>query len=285
MTMRRFGALRGWPGKVHSDPGSQLESASGKLECWWKNMEQVLSTFAGSNNFQWETSPADSPWRQGKVERRIAIIKKHIAHAIGDSRITPLELQTILMEISDICNERPITAAKPREDGTYCLVTPNQLLMGRSINKLPDDQEISESLGVTARYRLINHITTVFWQRWSAEVSPSLIVRQKWHVASRNLQKGDVVMIAESSKLKSKYKLGIVDEVKVSRDNIVRSAIIRYNNIQKTNNELRARPVCVTRSVQRLVLILPVEEQVSPLNVMVDDHQSRVCAFSYRLSL
>ena len=113
------------------------------------------------------------------MERRIAIIKKHIAHAIGDSRITPLELQTILMEISDICNERPITAAKPREDGIYCLVTPNQLLMGRSINRLPDDQVISESLGVTARYRLINHITTIFWQRWSAEVSPSLIVRQK----------------------------------------------------------------------------------------------------------
>ena len=69
MTMRRFGSLRGWPGKIYSDPGSQLESASGKLECWWKSMEKSLSTFAGSKKFQWVTSPADSPWRQGKVER------------------------------------------------------------------------------------------------------------------------------------------------------------------------------------------------------------------------
>ena len=275
-TMRRFGSLRGWPGKVYSDPGSQLESAGGKLDNWWKSMEHALSTFAGSKNFQWQTSPPDSPWRQGKVERRIAIVKRHIHHAIGDSRVTPLELQTVLMEISDICNERPITVTKPREDGTYCLVTPNQLLMGRSVNRLPDDQELAESLGITARYRLISHITTSFWHRWSTEVSPSLIVRQKWHVKSRNLKKGDLVMIAESSKLKSKYKLAVVEEPKVSRDNIVRSALLRYNNISNLNNELRARPVRVTRSVQRLVLILPVEEQSLALDIVDNDDQCRV---------
>jgi hypothetical protein len=113
MTMRRFGSLRGWPGVVYSDPGSQLESASGKLECWWKKMEGPLATFAGSEKFQWKTSPADSPWRQGKVERRIAIVKKHIRFSIGDTRVTPLELQTILFEIANICNERPISIAKP----------------------------------------------------------------------------------------------------------------------------------------------------------------------------
>ena len=96
------------------------------------------------------------------------------------------------------------------------------------------------------------------------------------YVQSRNLRKGDILMIAEASKLKAKYKLAIVDDVKVSRDNIVRSAVLRYNNVQNSNNELRARPVRVTRSVQRLVLILPVEEQSSPLDIMDDEHQARV---------
>ena len=282
MTMRRFGSLRGWPGVVHSDPGSQLESAGGKLEFWWRNMEETFATFAGSNNFRWEVSPADSPWRQGKVERRIAIVKKHIKHSVGDSRVTPLELQTILFEIADICNERPITAAKPREDGSYCLVTPNQLLMGRSINKLPDDVEVADNLPMASRYRLVAHVTSVFWQRWSAEVSPSLIVRQKWHVKTRNLQKGDVVMIAEPSKLKAKYKLGIVDEVKASRDAVVRSVVIRYNNIRiGSDNAPRAFPVRVTRSVQRLILILPVEEQSTALVVNDDDYHTTLCAYGH----
>ena len=277
-TMRRFGSLRGWPRVIYSDPGSQLESAGGKLQCWWLQMQDALATFAGSKSFRWETSPADSPWRQGKVERRIAVIKKLIKLAIGDSRVTPLELQTVFFEISNICNERPITIAKPREDGSYCLVTPNQLLMGRSCNQLPDDADFSNDLPVAARYHIINHVTSVFWQKWSSEVAPALIVCQKWHETSRNLQEGDVVMILEPTKLKAKYKMGIIADVKVSRDGRVRSAVVRYNNIQTINNKQRVTPVHVTRSVQRLVLVLPVEEQSSPLMINDDDRQLSVSA-------
>ena len=34
-TLRKFAALRGWPSVISSDPGSQLVSAAGKMECWW----------------------------------------------------------------------------------------------------------------------------------------------------------------------------------------------------------------------------------------------------------
>ena len=86
-------------------------------------------------------------------------------------------------------------------------------------------------------------------------------------------------MITETSKLKSKYKVGIVEDTKVSRNGHVRSAVIKYNNVtQIGNNVLRATPVRVTRSVQRLVLVLPVEEQSQRLVVNSNDHQSMVCA-------
>ena len=107
-------------------------------------------------------------------------------------------------------------------------------------------------------------------------MSPALIVRQKWHETSRNLQEGDVVMIVEPTKLKAKYKMGIIADVKVSRDGRVRSAVVRYNNIQTINNKQRVTPVHVTRSVQRLVLVLPVEEQSSPLMINDDDRQLSV---------
>ncbi len=281
--MERFCSLRGSPGVIHSDPGSQLQSASGKLSFWWNEMEGPLKTYAGSENFVWEVSPADSPWRQGKVERRIAIVKNLIKLSVGDTRLTPLELQTTLMQIANICNERPITidTVKPREDGTYPIITPNQLMMGRSGKRVPDNAKLAEDLPIKERYRLINHVSTDFWHRWSVEASPSLVVRQKWHVPSRNLQQGDVVMIMEPSKLKSKYKLGIVEDTKVSRDGHVRSAVIKYNNVSQIGNKvLQATPVRVTRSVQRLVLVLPVEEQSPRLMVNANDHQSVVCAYS-----
>ena len=88
-------------------------------------------------------------------------------------------------------------------------------------------------------------------------------------------------MIAEPSKLKSKYKMAIVEDAKLSRDNLVRSAVLRYHNLHDVNNELRARPVRITRSVQRLVLVLPVEEQSTPVDILdEEDHFRVVSAYS-----
>ena len=263
MTLRRFGSLRGWPGVLQSDPGSQLESASGKLENWWSTFGKSLRTFSSSKNFEWKLSPADSPWRQGKAERRIGVVKKLIRLSIGDSRISPLELQTILQEIANICNERPVGLSKPRADGSYTVLTPNHLLLGRSSNVLPDDAKLAEDLPMPSRYRLINFVTTSFWQKWTREVAPRLIIRQKWHQKSRNLCVGDLVMICEPSQIKAKYKLAIVEDVLTSNDGCVRSATLRYTNIRGE----QCTSVRVKRSVQRLVLVLPVEEQDTPLTV------------------
>ena len=276
-TLHRFGCLRGWPSVICTDPGSQLESAGGQLCQWWTAMGDSLRTFGGTKNFRWKLSPADSPWRQGKAERRIAIIKKLLTLSIGDTRVTPLELQTTLMEIANICNERPIGLSQPRADGTYQLITPNQLLLGRSVNVLPDNTEFVENMPMSARFRLVHHITTNFWKRWSAEVSPGLVVRQKWHNKNRNIAVGDVVLICEPSKLKAKYKLGVIDSVTVSRDEIVRSAVVRYVLVQKnTKGDFTTRTIRVTRSVQRLVLILPIEEQSASVSVIDDEVQCAV---------
>ena len=174
-TLRRFGSLHGWPGIIYTDPGSQLESAKGILEHCWIQMEHPLRDFG-----EYQKLPVECfTWRQGNAVRRIAVVKKLLHLAVADSRLTPVELQTVLFEVSNICNERPITLSKPREDGTYAIITPNQLLLGRSRNILPDDTVISDVLSTSARYRLLHHVTTVFWQRWSSEVSPGLVVRQK----------------------------------------------------------------------------------------------------------
>ena len=51
-TLRKFAALRGWPAVISSDPGSQLESAAGKLESWGTAMEDPLKKLAGKQGFK-----------------------------------------------------------------------------------------------------------------------------------------------------------------------------------------------------------------------------------------
>ena len=150
------------------------------------------------------------------------------------------------------------------------------MMMGRSNAVLPDDADLASKLPMRSRYRLINHVTTSFWQMWCKYVSPGLVVRQKWHLKSRNLQIGDLVMICEDSKVKAKYKMAVVDDVKTSTDGVVRSATVRYCNIRSTpNGETKVTHMKVSRSVQRLVLIMPVEE-TSPSPVVVKDYEHSV---------
>ena len=276
-SLRRFGSLRGWPSIICSDPGSQLESASSKLQTWWQEMGDSLQSFAADKGFEWKISPPDSPWRQGKAEKRIGLVKKLLRLAVGDTRLSPVEFQTSLFEIANISNERPIGVSKPREDGTYELLTPNQLLTGRSSNSLPDDTILTENLPMSSRYRVVQHVTNSFWQKWSRVAAPGLITRQKWHHSSRNLKPGDLVLILDSNQLKGKYKIGIVEDIVLSADGFVRSAMVGYNIVQVGDKlEKRVRHVTVHRSVQRLCLIMPVEEQDCSLKVVEDGSEVKI---------
>ena len=286
--LRRFAWLRGWPASISSDPGSQLESAGGKLESWWDQFSNSLTEFAGNKGFRWDISPANSPWRQGRVERRIGCLKRVIKISLGDTRVTQSELQTCLMEAAGIANERPLTLGPPREDGTFPIITPHTLLLGRSDILPPDDVELGESLSYSDRYRIITQVTAAFWSKWATEVTPKLVDRKKWHSGMpRGLKLGDLVMISDKTAVKAKYRLAIVTSVSTSTDGVVRSAELTYylpgpGKVELGSDgkykwrggvrgKIKGRAITVTRSVQRLSLILAVEEQSGPL-VVVEDH-------------
>ena len=132
---------------------------------------------------------------------------------------------------------------------------------------------------MAARYRLVHHVTNAFWKKWSDVASPSLVIRQKWHQTSRDVCVGDLVLICDSSPIKAKYKLSVVDAVHPSADGHVRSATVRYVLLQKNNKgEDVVQNINVKRSVQKLALILPVEEQVTPLEVRDNEFCSIVKA-------
>ena len=78
-------------------------------------------------------------------------------------------------------------------------------------------------------------------------------------------------MICESSQIKAKYKMGVVDDVTTNRGGVVRSALIRYCVVENNpNGEDHVTTTWVKRSVQRLVLVMPVEEMTS--TVVVKEH-------------
>ena len=148
----RFVSLRGWPMTVASDPGSQLQKTSGNMVSWWEDLGMQMVTGADAQGFKWDIRPSNSPWRQGKSEVTIKVIKRLLKIAVGEIRLTPTELQTALFEVANLCNERPVRINKTVL-GLMGLIKFS--LQIAPINKVPDISQLSSHSKKTDRFELV----------------------------------------------------------------------------------------------------------------------------------
>merc|ERR1711888_36416 len=113
---------------------------------------------------------------------------------------------------------------------------------------------------------------------WYDQHFQSLVPRQKWHQERRNIQIGDVVLIYYANKTSpGSYRLGIVREIHTSKDDLVRTAVVEYSIIRELTRQQRDAYAGITRKkltvpIQRLVLIVPREEQLMEADSTSEHH-------------
>ena len=127
--------------------------------------------------------------------------------------------------------------------------------LGRASSKIPAGI-FSTSSKLAVRHHFVQRIISSFWKRWTTNYFPSLLVRQKWHTAKRNVKVGDIVLVQDSKQLQGKWKLGKVVRAEASlRDGFVRNIDIQYKNPGLT------ALTTITRPVQRVIVIVPIDEE------------------------
>ena len=261
MALSRFANVRGWPEIIYSDPGSQLCGADRVLKEAWNNLERdAILRKSSENGLKWIFGPADSPWHQGAVESLVKCAKKAIHYAIHNQRLSPSEFLTLCAEIANLLNERPI-GTLPSKDSAIGILTPNSLLLGRATAKNPGGWQPQHPT-VLERLHLVQSLADQFWQRWIELCAPHLLVQRKWYSSASNLQKGDVVLVADKNTLRGDYRLGLVRDVHPGVDGRVRQVMLSYKNF-KVGEKLccysGSTDTVVTRSVQRLALLVPID--------------------------
>ena len=179
--------------------------------------------------------------------------------AIGEQTVTLLELRTFLKEAANTVNSRPI-GVLPGDDAVINVLTPNNLLLGRSNVNNPGTYETTS---MTERMLVIEDLTKRFWSAWEACFKPELMKQQKWKLQGRGARVDDVVMILDESEFVSEYRLGRVKEVKVSEDGLVHQCVVAYKTF-KSGEPLKeyagVKDTEVTRSVLKLALLVPADE-------------------------
>ena len=175
--------------------------------------------------------------------------------------------------IARVLNDRPLSiqkTVKPYPDTDFLTpLTPNMLLTGRSHNMPPLASNYIDYDELPAeRLSFVEELERAWWYQYKVQYFTSLVPTQKWHTASRNVTPGDIVLIEYKSKsFPGTYRLGRVTDVEVDpNDGLVRTCTVVYKLVKPTTKnskdifkDITTKEVRVP--VQRLVMILPIEEQ------------------------
>lgn len=261
-TFRRFVSIRGYPCTMHSDNGPQLVAANKELRDVSREFDlNSIPKFGSNKGVKWEfNKSSDAPWLNGACESLIRLVKSGLLRAVGDSVLTFSELQTTMYEVASLLNNRPI-GMKPGyniELGVY--LCPNDLLLGHNNLPVPTGAYATNE-DPRRRLEFIQSIVSSFWKKWQRDYFPTLFIRQKWHVERRNIRVGDIVLVQDPNPVRGKWKLAQVSKVEESRDGVVREVKLRYKMCKPGNHYQGTKYKTINRSVHRLVVLLPVEEQ------------------------
>ena len=138
-TVRRLMAVRGDVRMIISDPGTQLVGASNELRVWRQGWDQgQLVRFGAEKSLDWKFVMANSQHQNGATEIMVKLIKglkKSMLSVLGDTKLCLNEMFTLLAEVGNLINERPI-GIKPNEKSSTDYLSPNSLLLGRCSSRI-----------------------------------------------------------------------------------------------------------------------------------------------------
>lgn len=134
----------------------------------------------------------------GIWERMIHSVHQILRAMLKEQLVSDEVLSTVMAEVVNILNSRPLSrnSDSPLDENP---LTPNHLLHLRPCPSLPLGLFDKNDLHCRRAWRQAQYLVNLFWRRWTREYVPTLLERKKWNVPRRNLQIGDLVLIADET--------------------------------------------------------------------------------------
>ena len=237
--LTRFIARRGKPTRIFSDRGTNLTSTDKELRQGIDAFDAArIGSALRAKNIEWSFNPPHASHRGGLWERLIRSVRAIMRTIIGQQSLTDESLATLFAEIERILNDRPLTQVSDDARDPEPLSPAQLLLLRGAAGCTPLTSTAAGSTHAQRWWRHAQVMSDAFWKRWLREYIPKLMARQKWQTPQPNIKRGDLVLIADYNRPRGSWPLGIIEEVYIGRDGLVRSAAVRTS----ANNSLK-RPV------------------------------------------
>ena len=173
LALRRFISRRGIPRLFISDNFKTFKSVDVKRFC---NTKEIV----------WKFILERSPWWGGFYERLISIVKSSLKKVLWKAYLSYLELYTVLTEIENVLNSRPLTYLS---DETFCeSLTPFHMIYGKSFSGRcatdVNDRVKGDDPRVQAKHTEI--VLQHFFNRLYREYMLALLERHALQTSTRN---------------------------------------------------------------------------------------------------
>ncbi|XP_066590852.1 uncharacterized protein [Prorops nasuta] len=226
---RRFTGRRGICRKMFSDNGTTFQGAARELKemfsrssTFYKEVAELLA----NDHTEWLFIPPHAPHCGGIWEAGIKSVKYHLHRVIGEHKLTYEELSTVLIDIEACLNTRPLCALTHSIDDLEVL-TPAHFLIGGPLGNVPEGSLSNIPENRLSRFQLLQRMKEQFWSRWSTEYLHTLQERFKWKDSTKNLTKGQLVLLRDDRYPPSKWPLARVIELHPGYDNFVRVVTVK----------------------------------------------------------
>ena len=236
--IRRLMGRRGHVSIIWSDNGTAFVGAKGELKAeFQKLIDSKIIERCAEMNIEWNFNPPAASHFGGLFERMIREVRKIMYGLLKEQtiRLDDEGFHTLLCEIESILNNRPLTQLSS-DQNDLSFLTPNHILCLNAPSTCPTGIFDKNDTYVKRRWKQIQYLSDIFWQRWSKEYLTSLQERQKWVEPKRNVKIGDVVLIVDNSPRNS-WNLGRVLDVISDKKGLVRVVKI------KTQTTILNRPI------------------------------------------
>jgi hypothetical protein len=172
-------------------------------------------------------------------------------------------LRTLMHETANIVNSRPLVVTTLNDPTSELPLCPNHLLTMKSGVVVAPPGEFASSDGYSRkRWKRIQYLANVFWDRWKKEYVLQLQERDKWLKSKRNLQIGDIVLVLDDNVPRNQWKVAKVTEVYPSFDGLVRKVKVQLGDPSLSASGKRSKsPSFLERTVQKLVLLLETDSK------------------------
>ena len=239
--LKRFIARRGIPSQIVSDKATNFLGARRDLN----ELEKVIRAGAQSySSIEWLFIPPRSPNFGELWEAAVKSMKHHLRRVMGNSIFNYEEMTTMLCQIEQVLNNRPLMALTNTPDDILA-ITPSMLVNGSLLDAIPQPslQKMDARGHLVKRFRCIQQLLSKFWNRWSSEKVASLQPQGKWQQECANFSVDDVVLITGDRIPPLQWSIGRVMQLKLGHDGLARVALVR------TSHGVFTRPV---RKLRRL---------------------------------